>query len=80
MQNKTIRAFGGAFVAYAISNDVKKALEITERFTVDSNQYFFLVTIALILSKFGDEVKHDTDIQNKVEKFFNVLLRQGQIK
>ena len=53
MDKKTIRAFGGAFVAYSFAGDVDNAIKIIDRFSPTPTETMFLTHISLVLTKFG---------------------------
>ena len=81
MKNRQIRAFAGAFLAYSLSGDTDKAIEISKHFTHNEEQEKFFFLTSIILSKFGfefsDSEPKDLD---KINEFFDNLLRQGELK
>ncbi len=81
MKNRQIRAFAGAFLAYSLSGDTDKAIEISKHFTLNEEQGKFLILTSIILSKFGFEFSDsEPEDLDKINEFFDNLLRQGNLK
>ena len=81
MRRSLVRAHAGALVAYAISNDVERALDIIRRFTDDSDNYLLLAGMITVLAKFSQEcIQDDPDFLDRANKWFNELLRQEEMR
>ncbi len=81
MKKNEIRAFAGAFVAFAVANDFEKAIGICRNFSITKDETLFLFQIAVVLAKLGDKFNEDeSHALNKITDFFNELLREGEIR
>lgn len=81
MRRSLVRAHAGALVAYAISNDVERALDIVTRFTDDSDNYLLLAGMTTVLAKFSQEcIQDNPDFLDRANKWFNELLRQEEMR
>ena len=81
MGKNEIRAFAGAFVAFAVANDFEKAIGICRNFSITKDETLFLFQIAVVLAKLGDKFNEDeSHALNKITDFFNELLREGEIR
>ena len=81
MKKNEIRAFAGAFVAFAVANDVDKSFEICRKFCSTKEDTYFIFQVAVVLAKLGDKFNEDeSHALNKITDFFNELLRDGEIR
>tara|TARA_Y100001936_G_scaffold139960_1_gene136619 strand:+ start:1070 stop:1318 length:249 start_codon:yes stop_codon:yes gene_type:complete len=81
VKKNEIRAFAGAFVAFAVANDFEKAIGICRNFSITKDETLFLFQIAVVLAKLGDKFNEDeSHALNKITDFFNELLREGEIR
>ena len=81
MKKSLIRSFAGAFVAFAVANDLEKAIGICRKFSLTEEQAHFLIQIVVVLAKLGDKFNDDSShALNSVTDFFNELLREGEVE
>jgi len=80
MEKKTIRAFGGAFVAYSFAGDVDNAIKIIEKFSPTPTDTIFLTHISLVLTKLGWTIGDPYDDDSPAMNFFNNFLKDGECK
>ena len=68
MKNSLIRSFAGTFVAFAVANDLEKAIGICRKFSLTEEQALFLIQIAVVLAKLGDNFNEDeSHVLNKMD-------------
>lgn len=81
MKKSLIRSYAGAFVAFAVANDLDKSFEICRKFSITKDETFFLFQIAVVLAKLGDKFNEDESHDlNKITDFFNELIREGEVR
>ena len=80
MKNRQIRAYAGAFLSFSLLCDFAKVSEIYKKFASNEDEENFLISISIILSKLRLDFSDHPDDLDKISKFFNELLRQGELK